>query len=89
MSNQSKAGIFGSSSTHKIKNATHSDRQVLTPENFLGLDEIKAWVDSHPGSVTVVDGEYFLSRELSLRYLHLCGKKRLKKILSRSKRISE
>ena len=89
MSNQSKPGIFGSSSTYKIKNAAHSDKKVLTPEIFLGLDEIKAWVDSHPGSVTVVDGEYFLSRELSLRYLHLCGKKRLKKILSRSKRISE
>ncbi len=79
MSNQCKANLFGCSSVHKAPGKKSCTVNALSLEQFLDLDEVKLHVLSHPDAVTRRDGEVFISRELTLRYLHLCGNKRLKK----------
>lgn len=79
MSNQRKANLFGCSSVHKAPGKKSGAMKALSVEQFLDLDEVKQHVLSHPDSVTRRDGEVFISRDLALRYLHLCGNKRLKK----------
>lgn len=79
MSNQCKANIFGCSSVHKAPGKKSGAVNALSVEQFLDLDEVKQHVLSHPDAVTRRDGAVFISRELTLRYLHLCGNKRLKK----------
>ncbi|HCB1459330.1 TPA: hypothetical protein MYP51_005502 [Citrobacter farmeri] len=78
MGNQSKPGIYGASSTHKVKKAQRGGFS-LSQERFLALKETKDWIDLHPDAVRYIDGECYLSRELSLLYLHLCGNKKIKK----------
>ncbi len=79
MSNQCKANLFGCSSVHKASSKKTGTVNTLSVEQLLDLDEVKQHVLSHPDAVTRRDGEVFISRELTLRYLRLCGNKRLKK----------
>ncbi|ENG2550923.1 TPA: hypothetical protein I8190_004549 [Citrobacter freundii] len=83
MGNQSKPGIYGASSTHKVKKAQRGGFS-LSQERFLALKETKDWIDLHPDAVRYIDGECYLSRELSLLYLHLCGNKKIKKEFRKS-----
>lgn len=79
MSSQRKANLFGCTSVHKASGGKNASRSVMTVDQFLDLNEIKQYVASHPDSVTRQGGDVYISPELTLRYLHLCGNKRLKK----------
>ncbi len=79
MSSQRKANLFGCASVHKASGGKKVSRSAMTVDQFLGLDEIKQYVSSNPTAVTRQGDGVYISPELTLRYLHLCGNKRLKK----------
>ncbi|WP_241610153.1 hypothetical protein [Rosenbergiella epipactidis] len=83
MPGQSKANIFGCSSKHKI--SMNQPKTNLTPDQFLELKETQDYIKLHPDSVSIGDnGEVFCNDDLSMRYLHLLGNKKVKKALRKA-----
>nr|SAY44370.1 Uncharacterised protein [Serratia marcescens] len=76
---------FGVTSISKESRITHSRRQArkLTPEQFLALPMVKAYVEQNPGSArrNPDTGEVWTNKPLMLMYLDACQAKKLKKAL--------
>ena len=82
MAGQAKPGIFGCSSSHKIIQRTGS---VLSPEQFLALEEVKQHIAANPDAISVTETGVFMSDELSMRYLQLSGNKKAKKAFRKAR----
>jgi hypothetical protein len=76
---------FGVTSISKESRVTHNRRQVpkLTPEQFLALPMVKAYLEQNPDSVRrdPDTGEIWTNKPLTLMYLEVCQAKKLKKAL--------
>lgn len=79
MAAQSKPNFFGCTSLHRTSHRNGKEKQALSVEEFLALDEVKTHIEDNPGAVSYENGEAFLSEGLTLHYLHLSGNKKLKK----------